>query len=202
MGFPFLTIFIIFVLWLAFKRNKVKEIQQQKEDEFWAREQAANCTLAKDITNLNYLTIPMDKFPLNFSQDTEVLAIENELKELSTHKLLNLGGISNTDLKLSYGVPNFETMCQIGEDYDRVSILLNRYAAALMEANRIDDAITVLEFAVGTKTDISDSYIRLVDCYIASNEDIKLGYLKTNIENSSLLTKNSILEHIKKEAYC
>ena len=196
MGFPILPFFLLFLILLAIRLRSLTAKQEQQEAEFWAKEQKANTTPAKDISNLRYITIPIEKFPLNFSSDEKVLEIEKELKELSGHRLLNLSGVSNTDLKLTYGVPNFETMSKIGEDFDRVCILLNQYSAALMEAGRTDDVITVLEFAVGAGTDISQCYTRLAECYRLKEMDSKLDLLKTQIEQSQLMLKDSILQKI------
>ena len=112
MGFPILPFFLLFVVLLALRLNYLKAKREQQENEFWERERQANITPAKDISNLRYITIPIEKFPLNFSTDEKVIEIEKELQELSTHRLLNLTGMTNTDLKLAYGVPNFETINQ------------------------------------------------------------------------------------------
>ena len=196
MGFPILPFILIFLIWLTFRIKSLDAKQAKQQEEFWAKERQANITPAKDISNLRYITIPTDKFPLNFSNDEKVIEIEKELLELSTHRLLNLNGMSNTDLKLEYGMPNFETMSQIGEDYDRVCVLLNSYAKALIEADRIDDAESVLEFAVGTGSDISESYIMLANCYKKRSQNEKLGFLRERITNSTLLLKNHILNNI------
>ena len=196
MGFPILPFFLIFLIWLAIRIKTLDAKQEQQEKEFWAKEKAAQITPAKDISNLRYITIPIEKFPLNFSNDEKVIEIETQLKELSTHKLLNLSGVSNTDLKLTYGTSNFETMSQIGEDFDKTCILLNSYAKALVEAGMENDAVNVLEFAIGIGTDISESYIMLSDCYKKRSQTEKLSFLRERILNSNLLLKNSILNKI------
>ena len=196
MGFPILPFFLLFLVLLAIRLNYLKAKRQQQEDEFLAKEREAKITPAKDISNLRYITIPIEKFPLNFSNDEKVIEIETQLKELSTHKLLNLSGVSNTDLKLTYGTSNFETMSQIGEDFDKACILLNSYAKALVEAGMENDAVNVLEFAIGIGTDISESYIMLSDCYKKRSQTEKLSFLRERILNSNLLLKNSILNKI------
>ncbi len=196
MGFPILPFFLLFIVLLAIRLKTLYAKQEQQETEFWDKERQANITPAKDISNLRYITIPIDKFPIHFSTDEDIQEIESELIELSKHKLLNLIGISNTDLKLTYGVPNFETMSKIGDDFDRVCVLLNKYAQALFEAERYDDVITVLEFAVGVGTDISESYTLLANCYRLKEMDAKLDLLKTQVEQSKLLLKDSILQKI------
>ncbi|MCR5581710.1 MAG: hypothetical protein K6F66_09010 [Pseudobutyrivibrio sp.] len=197
MGFPILPFFIIFLVWLTFRLKSLDSKQEQQEADFWAKEKAANATPAKDISNLRYITIPIEKFPLNFSDDEKVVEIEDQLKELSTHKLLNLIGKSNTDLKLEYGVPNYDTMVQIGEDFDRTCMLINSYAKLLIEAGRSDDAQAVLEFIVGAGTDISESYTMLADCYKTTHQNDKLFFLKEKISNSDLLLKDYILNKIE-----
>ncbi|SDB34611.1 hypothetical protein SAMN02910298_01687 [Pseudobutyrivibrio sp. YE44] len=196
MGFPILPFFILFLILIAVRLKSLNNKQEEQEAEFWAKEQQARITPAKDISNLRYITIPIEKFPLNFSSDEKVIEIENELKELSTHKLLNLTGMSNTDIRITYGTPNFETMSKIGEDFDRVTVLLNQYAHALMEAERLDDVITVLEFAVGVGTDISESYTMLAKCYQMKSMDSKLEMLRSQVEQSTLILKDSILNKI------
>ncbi len=194
--FPFLTIFLIFIVWLAIKIKQSKAKHTKDMDDFWMAEMQANATPAKDIKGLSYITIPIEKFPLDFSTDEETMDIESRLKELSTHPLLNLTGKTNTEIKAAYGVPNFETMCQIGEDYDEVTLLLDKYAAKLEEAGRINDAMAVLEFAVGTKTDIKTSYTRLGKCYKSLGKEEKLAYLIKQVEESNLLLKNTIIKEL------
>ena len=197
MGFPILPFFIIFLVWLSIRLHSLQNKQKKQETDFWDKERQANLTPAKDISNLRYITIPLEKFPLNFSNDEKVIEIENELRELSTHKLLNLDGKTNTDLKLEYGVPNFETMSQIGEDFDRVCVLLNAYAGILGESDMINEAQSVLEFAVGVGTDISDSYTMLADIYEQSGSQEKLDWLMNQIETSNMLLKGSIISKIQ-----
>ncbi len=194
--FPFLTIFLIFIVWLAIKIKQSKAKHTKDMDDFWMAEMQANATPAKDIKGLSYITIPIEKFPLDFSTDEETMDIESRLKELSTHPLLNLTGKTNTQIKAAYGVPNFETMCQIGEDYDEATLLLDKYAAKLEEAGRINDAMAVLEFAVGTKTDIKTSYTRLGKCYKSLDKEEKLAYLIKQVEESNLLLKNTIIKEL------
>ncbi len=194
--FPFLTIFLIFIVWLAIKIKQSKAKHTKDMDDFWMAEMQANATPAKDIKGLSYITIPIEKFPLDFSTDEETMDIESRLKELSTHPLLNLTGKTNTEIKAAYGVPNFETMCQIGEDYDEATLLLDKYAAKLEEAGRINDAMAVLEFAVGTKTDIKTSYTRLGKCYKSLDKEEKLAYLIKQVEESNLLLKSAIIKEL------
>ena len=61
--FIFLAVFIIFVLILNFAIHKNNHSQENVQEQFWENERQANFTRRKDIHNLNYLTIPIEKIP-------------------------------------------------------------------------------------------------------------------------------------------
>ena len=92
MGFPILPFFLIFLVWLAFRLRKLDAKQEQEEHDFWAKERQANVTPAKDISNLRYITIPIEKFPLNFSTNNEVIEAEEpkEKKEETSFEQISI----------------------------------------------------------------------------------------------------------------
>ena len=93
---PFLTLFIIFVLILAYYRKKSNAAQAEAEERFWTREHEANSTRRKDISELNYITIPVEKLPLDM--DTEST---QRILMLSDKKMLNLTQYTNTIINKS-----------------------------------------------------------------------------------------------------
>ena len=196
MAFPCLTIFMIFIIWLSFRLSKVKHNMADKEEAFWNKELKANSTPKKDIDNLNYITIPLEKFPSDFTTDSEVLDIVDKLNTLSSERILNITGITNTDIKLSYGVGNFDKVSKYGDNFDTLTVLINQYAKKALEHNREDIALPVLEFAIGIKTDISESYTLLANLYKQNEKKEKLEYLIEQVNTSNLLLKQSILNQI------
>lgn len=196
MAFPFLTVFIIFVIFLAFRYRRITKKQDSYLTDFWEREARANATVGADIHNLPYITIPLDKFPFNFSDDPEITVIEDELTRLSYKKFLNLSRMSNTEVKEKYGANNFDEMAEIGENYEQLEILLCDYAKALIEKDRLGDAKTVLEFAVSTKTDMATAYTLLADCYRKLGNEDKIPALAEQVKALSLLNEQAILESL------
>ena len=197
MSFSFLGLFLAFVIFLAIRYRMNNKKQQETEDSFWAREAMANSVPTTDLDNLPYITIPLDKFPLGFSKDPEITALETELQELADKRLLNLTGKTNTELKEAYGVANLATIQAIGEDFDRLTVILKEYAEGLIAQNQLTDAIRVLEFGVAIGTDISQNYTLLGDCYQALGQTDKIGYLMTQVENRHLLLGPSIIRHLQ-----
>lgn len=196
MLFPFLTIFMIIIIFLAIRYRSNEKHLQEIQDDFWSQEATANATPPANLNNLNYITIPLDTFPLNFSHEENILSMEAQLRELSTKPMLNLTGKTNTELKLTYGVSNLEKMIEIGENFDTLTILLKDYAKALLDHKMIAEAITVLEFGAGIGTDISQHYIMLGECYKSLDKTDKIAHLMEKISRSNLLLGPSIIRQL------
>lgn len=197
MSFPFLAAFLGFGVFLAIRYKSLNRKQELDTQAFWEREAAANATPSADLDNIKYITIPLDKFPLGFSKDAGICALEETLKELSHKRLLNLTGKTNTDLKELYGVANLTTMQAIGEDFDLLTITLKDYGAALIQQGKLADAISVLEFGVAIGTDISQNYILLGDCYFTFGKTDKIRYLMDQVSSKNMMLGTSILHHLQ-----
>ena len=197
MGFPILAIFIIFVIFLSVRYSQTNKAIQEKEEKFWSREEEAEHTPAKDLSTLTYISVPINDFPFGEVDSEEAAIIEDSLREISEKKMLNLSGKTNTDLKLEYGTANFETMQEIGENFDSLLLLLCDYAKVLIEAGRYPDAITVLEFGGRIGSDISSNYTLLGDCYEFLNQPAKIEALIETVNNMGLLLGRSITKSLK-----
>ena len=108
MFFPSLFIMLLLSVFLAFRYRQLNKKQSEDLDTFWDLERKARTTVKKDIDNLSYITIPMEKFPSDFTTEPDMAAFAEKAAVLSSEKILNLTGKSNTELKLSYGVNHFE----------------------------------------------------------------------------------------------
>lgn len=195
---PFFTLFMIFIVVLWARHKMIDKQTEEVEKNFWDKERDANATPAVDISSLQFIKVPLDRFPLHSTDNPEINSIEDKIVELSTHRLLNLTGKTNTELKATYGVPNFEEMTKIGEDFDALTILLNDYAQKLINAEMLTETISVLEFAVAIKTDTAKTYKMLADCYSQKGNTQKLEILRDQVDKSNLVLKPAILEHIDK----
>ena len=101
MKFPFLASFILLCIILNISMRRVSRKVEEKEEAFWERELKANSVRKKSLDNLPYVHIPIDILPFNTYGDNQVLrSAEEELLALKDEKIVNLTGITNTDLKL------------------------------------------------------------------------------------------------------
>ena len=146
--FPILAIFIVFCLLLNFYIRKGDGSQQKVMDDFMEKERKSNAVRKKDISKLDYITIPFDKIPVKLETSTE-----KALFELADKPMVNLVGISNTDLKLTYGTANLEVLTQYENNFLDFVSLLPDYATELSEAGEKETALMLLEFAVSVNAD-------------------------------------------------
>lgn len=189
--FPFLAIFVIFCLILTFYIKKNDADQQRVQDEFWEKERQSNAVRKKDISKLDYITIPFDKIPVKLSTSAE-----EALYELSEKPMLNLTGISNTDLKLEYGTANLEKLSQYDINFTNFVATLPEYTNELQEAGHLESAQMLLEFAVSVKADSRKIYKQLANIYAQNHQEEKLEWLKETAKDLPGFTQSAILKDL------
>lgn len=194
--FPFLTIFIAFLLFYAYKRNQITKQENEKASAFWELENKANSTRKKDIEHLNYIQIPLDSFPIGKYSSAAYRELEDALLSLCDKKILNLTGISNTDLKLQYGAANLELLGSYDDHFTELVRLLIDYAKLLVDDSHIDDAVTVLEFGVKIQSDITENYVLLATLYKDKGEAHRIRSLIEAAQLLNSLSKDSICKKL------
>ena len=166
MKFPFFASFLIFCLWLSYEIHKHRNQEAKSRDAFWEKEAAANNTRRKSLDDLDYIRIPFDSLPMDtLKEDPAIMQCHETLHGLSASPIVNLTGISNTDLKLTYGAPNIDLLSCYDQRYTLLARTLQDWAAALAGKDFPLEAVSVLEFAVSTHTDVSASYKLLSSLY-------------------------------------
>ena len=186
MNLLFLASFILFLIWFTVRMHVQKKKEKNFNADFWKKEAEANAVRRKPLDQLHYITIPLSSLPLDDSGSEEIQECIHIIRELSGKKIVNLNGISNTDLKLTYGAPNLPLLSEYDENFTQLIGTLQKWASLLYDAGRMANAQTVLEFAVNAGTDISGSYKLLAAIYHEYREEEKLcGLIRSASELSS-----------------
>lgn len=174
MNYPipiFLFVFIIIFLLLSSFRKREERTQQELNEAFLERERQANLTRKQDISNLNYVTLSLDHIPAPASKDPLLLEHYGKLCNLSSTKLLNLSRITNTDLKLQYGVANLTELSEYDENYQQALETILAYGKRLMELNCDEAATELFEYAASLQFDSSIIYTSLYELYDKTHSD-------------------------------
>ena len=139
---------------------------EKERQSFWQRERAANNVRKKPLDNLEYIKIPLEKLPLQaHNEDSTIAECVEVLSTLAECKIVNLTGISNTDLKLTYGTANITPLSEYDQNYTLLVTTLQKWADKLYTLGDIASAKTILEYAVSVKSDITKTYLQLAEIY-------------------------------------
>lgn len=195
----FLGLFIFFIFLLAYYRKKSTRRQETLEEDFWNRENEANHTRRQDISGLPYITIPLEKFTMDNCDSSELNNLQTALTELSTKKILNLGGQTNTDLKLKYGAANLDELSEYDQNFSSLCAVLVSYAECLAKLGYLEQAQSVLEFGISCGSDHSRNYRMLADIYAGQNQSEKLQELLAKAAELNSPMKQAIITHIEEK---
>ena len=196
MAFPFLGLFIIFLSVAAYYRKRATAQQKKVTEDFWRREDQATQIRRKDISNLPYITIPLEKFPIGISDDEELTDYENDLKTLASRKILNLSHQSNTDLKLAYGPANLPALSEYDQNYTTLLRNLVAYADCLIKNGFKSEAVPVLEFGISIDSDIRANYTLLAELYKEQGKTAKIQELIDKVASLDSMMRSAILEQL------
>ena len=190
------VVFIFIIVLFYFIKKSSREADNALEN-FRKRESEADNTRKKPLDDLNYITIPDEIFRMNRdSDDNDCQSAVKVFDSLKDQKIVNLTGISNTDLKLAYGAPNLPILAQYDQNYTVLARSLDRYASFLTKSGNTDDAVKVLEFAVETGSDISSTYKQLVALYQSNGIKDKIPSLKEKASSLNSVMSPSILRYL------
>lgn len=176
--------------------------EKSAEEEYWKKEEQANFVRKKSLDGLDYISIPDEILHLQTpNQTAEISDCLEKLLLLSEQKIVNLTGISNTDLKLAYGTANITILSEYDLNYTELATTLQKLAEALLEVNEKKLAIFVLEFAIDTGSDISKTFFLLADLYQESGDFENIDLLIQRAEETHTLMKETILNTLKQNRF-
>jgi len=193
------SILIIFI-WIGilhYKKRRASLTEEQRTKEFWNQERKANQVRKKDISTLPYIQVPLDLLPFSTSDDTKIQEFQTVIRQLSKQKILNLTGISNTELKLQYGPSNLELLAEYDSNFTTLVCTLSNWGQYLYELGQITEARIVLEYGISCKTDVKNNYIFLAKIYKDSHELSKITDLIATAESLNTLMKPSIISSLQ-----
>ena len=201
MRFPIFASFIVFLVFFYISTNRAERKNRANKQSYWEREQKANSVRRQSLDNLDYIVISYDTFPMAIADTEETIKqCLRELNELASEKIVNLTGLTNTDLKLEYGAANISLLSRYDQNFTILVRILQTWAERLNELGYQNEALQVLEFAISNRTDISGSYYLAAKLYTALGNPEKISYLKRTADTLQSAMRNSIVRTLQ-ESY-
>ena len=192
----FFILSILLIVWIYYQTNRTNRARKASEDSFWEKERLANTTRKKDISVLDYITVPVANLPFPECSDEEISEIQRHLKNLSTSKIVNFTGLTNTELKLRYGAPNIDLLMEYDRNYLELVRSLYRYGKLLYDHNYKDEAAAILEYGLTIGTDVSANYTLLATIYKEKNEGNRIDFIISKAEALQSMTKRALLSNL------
>lgn len=200
MNIGFLASFIIFSLLVSHNIRKQARKGRREEKDFWARESRSNSVRRKPLDGLRYIKIPLESFPTHLlNEDRDVMECIEIVESLTSQKIVNLTGWTNTDLKLEYGTANITALSEYDQNYTLLVRTLQKWADALIEAGYLGEASVLMEFAVSTDTDVGRTYYQLADFWISRLEGDRVDQLIRRAEGLRSSNRDAIIRHLKEK---
>ncbi len=165
---------------------------------FLERENKANTTLKQPLDNLDFIKVPLDAIPApEPAVNEKCAALLGEIKLLSEKKIVNLTGITNTDLKLTYGAANLPILTEYDQNFTSLCKNLYDLGCEYKNAGLADEAMATFNAAVSVGTDISGTYTTLAEMYAEKGLYVEIQRLINCAGNIRSLTKNSTISKLQ-----
>lgn len=188
--------FLILCFEIMYHRKKDEHNRENAKKRFWDKEAKANSVRRKDISYLDYISVPVDRLPFIKTDDDELLEYHRTIKSLSEKKILNLNGITNTDLKLQYGPANLTDLSEFDDNYITLVNTIAKWGARLFSLGNTEEAASVLEYGIEVGTDVSRNYTLLAKIYKESGRIDEIDTLINKAESLDSIMKKTILEKL------
>lgn len=192
--FPF---FLILGFFISYQIKKSSSSEKHQKEDYFTHEHNANFVRKKDISSLDYIHVPLDELPFQETSDEDLLELQAKVTEIAETEILNLTGISNTDLKYTYGAANLDKLTLCDNNFIKLSRALYNWGMWLYKHDKTNEAIQVFEYAVSCKVDISSIYTTLASIYSERKQFDKIEYLKEAVAGLNTLMKDSILKSLE-----
>lgn len=198
--FPLFFSIVILIFLLGHNMRRADKANRKKREEFFAKEAAANNTRKRSLDSVDYIVIPYNELPMDLECEDEIVRdCIRQVNELKGEQIVNLTGITNTDLKLEYGAPNITHLTKCDNLYTILSRTLQEWANRLHELGHDDEALTILEFAIKTRSDISASYYLAARIYSERGDEKKIAWLKRSAETVNSMMSGPILRTLNEK---
>ncbi len=145
--------------------------------------------------------LPFDSIVITDKNKLAINRLKEDILNLYEKKLLNPSiNLTNIELKEAFGHKSIDDVIEYEKNYSKYIISLNSIAKVLIDSDQPQTAESFLLEAINIGSDVSKTYIYLIDIYNKTSKEKLESFItnfKENIDSSSFLY-NKTLEHYKK----
>jgi hypothetical protein len=176
--------------------RRVKHQEEAQTARFWQKEAQADTTRRQDISQLNYIYIPLETLPFGIDPAPDTASLEQTILSLDNTKILNLNQYTNTELKLQYGAANLPFLSECDERFTVLCRTLYQWACRLLDHGYTEEAIQVARYSLDIGSDISGIYYMLADYYKLHTDSDALQQLSNSASSLTCLYAPQIQDYV------
>lgn len=178
MNIPYFGLVIIFVVWLSYELHKSRRKNEKASEDFWEREIEAGSVRRQSTDDIKFICFDTSVLPLDRGEpDSELESLCDRIEKLSVKKIADLSAYTNTDLKMKYGVANFQELSEADTRFTSLTPLVGNLCNYLYENNRSDEAMKVSEYAINIGIHTSVVMLTLAKIHKDRGESQKIASL-------------------------
>jgi hypothetical protein len=129
-------------------------------------------------------------------EDDTINSYRDTMKGLSGKKMINLAGLTNTELKYRYGAANLNILSEYDNNYTIMVSILQKWAERLYLEGFLTEAQSVLEYSISCLTDVTKSYRLLAEIYHKQKQPDKINDLINMIPKTKLPEKEKLIQEL------
>lgn len=191
----FFVLFIVFIIYVQVKMKQGTKTPQWNQS-FWSKEKTSNFARKKDISELDYLEVDQNLLPWDDQADGAIQDAQDDVREILKRPILNLQGMSNADIKLNYGIANFEILSACDQNYARLIRALNQWGEALYQSEKLADAESIFSYALDIGSDISSTYITLGKIYAQTDRIEQIQPLIERVKEQDFFMRDTVIDKL------
>ena len=136
------------------------------------------------------------RIPWEGAQNDTILHYLDALRRLIESPMMDLSEYTNTDLKLAYGIGNFQTLSTYDETYQNFLQTLTALGRAYMEAGDYTHAAEACRLCLDYDPKNRIACLSLAEVYKKDHKNYLLSDLIDEIKHSPIARKESLLREI------
>lgn len=196
MGIPFFLVIVIggaIVLNIASSVTRTKD--KKKIEDFIAEQNDITIVPRTKLDEINFVKCDISRIKFQTVAEDTKEQIDN-LLNLSHSKLANFKGVTNQQLKKTYGNNNFDEVLSYQNNYDELLKSLV-YTAELLSRDGDDrSAISLLQTSISLGNDVTKNYTLLADLYDKNKMRKEMFSLIDSVKENKEISQGKIMAHI------
>ena len=145
---------------------------------------------------MDYLEVDQNLLPWDDQADGAIQDAQDDVREILKRPILNLQGMSNADIKLNYGIANFEILSACDQNYTRLIRALNQWGEALYQSEKLADAESIFSYALDIGSDISSTYITLGKIYAKTDRIEQIQPLIERVKKQDFFMRDTVIDKL------